>query len=97
MIDIDGYFFHIDFGFIFGTEPKFKGMFASPIRISTEMIDVMCEYDKDNSVFKREGKNYELFKETSKKAFKVLRKSKNYIMNLIYLCIDSNLPNLPYD
>jgi len=75
MIDIDGYFFHIDFGFIFGKEPPMKGMFASPIRISDGMIDVMCQYDDYNKVFKKEeSDNYKKFKKTAIYAFNVLRK-----------------------
>ena len=41
MIDKDGLFFHIDFGFIFGKEPGGKGKLASKIRISKTMIHVM--------------------------------------------------------
>jgi phosphatidylinositol kinase/protein kinase (PI-3 family) len=41
MIDKDGKFFHIDFGFIFGKEPGSKGYLASKIRISTSMIAAM--------------------------------------------------------
>lgn len=41
MIDKDGKFFHIDFGFIFGKEPGGKGSLASKIRISTSMINAM--------------------------------------------------------
>lgn len=41
MIDRDGKFFHIDFGFIFGKEPGGKGNLASKIRISSSMIDAM--------------------------------------------------------
>jgi phosphatidylinositol 3-kinase len=41
MIDRDGKFFHIDFGFIFGKEPGGKGGLASKIRISSSMIEAM--------------------------------------------------------
>ena len=41
MIDKEGKFFHIDFGFIFGKEPGGKGNLASKIRISTSMIEAM--------------------------------------------------------
>ena len=38
MIDKDGKFFHIDFGFIFGKEPGGKEKWASKIRITKEMV-----------------------------------------------------------
>jgi phosphatidylinositol 3-kinase len=38
MITQDGYFFHIDFGFIFGKEPGIKSKAASKIRVSKTMI-----------------------------------------------------------
>ena len=41
MIDQDGKFFHIDFGFIFGKEPEGKETFASKIRISDTMVRAM--------------------------------------------------------
>jgi phosphatidylinositol 3-kinase len=39
MLDKDGRFFHIDFGFIFGKEPGSKGYLASKLRLSKQMID----------------------------------------------------------
>lgn len=39
MIDKNGYFFHIDFGFIFGTEPnKAKQLLATKLRLTSTMI-----------------------------------------------------------
>jgi phosphatidylinositol 3-kinase len=40
MIDNQGKFFHIDFGFMFGVEPNgFKKSLSTPIRISKEMVE----------------------------------------------------------
>ena len=40
MIDNQGKFFHIDFGFMFGLEPNgFKKSLSTPIRISKEMVE----------------------------------------------------------
>jgi|TARA_B110000285_G_C15127245_1_gene621086 phosphatidylinositol 3-kinase len=41
MIDKDGKFFHIDFGFIFGKEPGGKGGLASKFRINKDMVKPM--------------------------------------------------------
>ena len=41
MIDNNGLFFHIDFGYIFGREPPVKGALASKIRITSTMISAM--------------------------------------------------------
>jgi phosphatidylinositol 3-kinase len=47
MVDKDGKFFHIDFGFIFGKEPGGKGGLASKIRISKTMVDAMGGFGSD--------------------------------------------------
>ena len=85
MIDKNGYFFHIDFGFIFGKEPGGKENFASKIRISNTMIKAMGG---------QKGKNYALFETKFIESFKFLRNKMNYILNLIYLMIDSDFPDL---
>jgi len=86
MIDKDGKFFHIDFGFIFGKEPGGKDRWASKIRISKSMVVAMG--GKDNNPF------YELFEENVVKSFLELKKKKNYIMNLMYLMIHAGLGDL---
>ena len=88
MIDKNGYFFHIDFGFIFGKEPGGKERLASKIRISNTMIKVMGGH---------RGQNYEIFENKFIESFKFLRNKMNYILNLIYLMIDSDFPDLQYD
>lgn len=90
MIDKDGKFFHIDFGFIFGKEPPKKGAFASKFRISKEMIEPLKNL-KDGD------RDYQLFVEKFIESFKLLRNKMNYILNLMYLMIDSGLRDLPKD
>jgi len=85
MIDKNGYFFHIDFGYIFGKEPPIKGSLASKIRITNTMIEAM---DGFGSV------NYKKFQEHFVKCFQQLRNKKSYILNLIYLMISSGIQDL---
>jgi len=48
LIDEQGHFFHVDFGFIFGKNPAGKSMFQPPIRICKEMINAMGGFNSDN-------------------------------------------------
>jgi phosphatidylinositol 3-kinase len=47
LIDESGHFFHVDFGFIFGKNPPFKGI-QPPIRICKQMIQCMGGFESDN-------------------------------------------------
>ena len=86
MIDKHGHFFHIDFGFIFGKEPNAaKQSLASKVRIDTTMVNFMGGYG---------SKNYETFQNKFIESFKFLRNKMNYILNLMYLMIDSDLTDL---
>lgn len=87
MIDQDGKFFHIDFGFIFGKEPGGKGGLASKIRISKKMVAAMGGPDSEG---------YELFERKCWECFKHLRARKDYILNLMHLMISSGISDLPY-
>jgi len=87
MIDDNGQFFHIDFGFIFGKEPGGKGGLASKIRISKTMVMGM-------GGFKSEG--YKLFEQKCWECFSYLRDRKSYILNLMHLMINSGIGDLPY-
>lgn len=78
----DGHFFHADFGFILGRDPK---PFAPAMKISNEMLDAMG------------GTNSELynqFKEYCFLSYSALRKSSNLILNLFSLMVDANIPDI---
>jgi phosphatidylinositol 3-kinase len=78
-----GHFFHIDFGFILGRDPK--GI-TVPMRITREIIDVMGKY---------EGVDYyQQFLGFCVEAYNMLRKSSHLILNLLLLMVDSNIPQL---
>ena len=78
----DGHFFHIDFGYILGRDPK---PFPPPIKLSQAMIDGMGGSSHPN---------YASFKQYCFTAYSALRKSSNLILNLFALMIDANIPDI---
>ena len=83
MVDKNGHFFHIDFGFIFGTEPnKFKGKLATKIRLTNSMIVPMGGVG---------SAGYRKFEDKFVESFKHLRNKMNYILNLMFLMINSGI------
>lgn len=78
----DGHFFHADFGFILGRDPK---PFAPVMKLSKEMVECMGGVD---------SKQYEQFKEYCFMAYTALRKSSNLILNLFSLMVDANIPDI---
>lgn len=86
MIDKDGKYFHIDFGFIFGKEPNdFKTWMASKIRISRVMIDVLGGLN---------GANYAKFEQKFVESFLVLKNKMKYMLNLMLLMVNSGISDL---
>eukprot|EP00298_Acanthocystis_sp_HF-20_P014052 c20616_g1_i1.p1 GENE.c20616_g1_i1~~c20616_g1_i1.p1 ORF type:complete len:931 (+),score=423.48 c20616_g1_i1:36-2828(+) len=75
----DGHLFHIDFGFIFGRDPK---PLPPPMKIRQEMIDVMG------------SEGYDQFKQYCCTAYIKLRESANLIINLVSLMRDANIPDM---
>jgi len=78
----DGHFFHADFGYILGRDPK---PFAPLMKLSREMVEGMG------------GSNhpyYAQFKQYCYTAFTTLRKSSNLILNLFALMQDANIPDI---
>jgi len=73
LITKDGFFFHIDFGFIYGDDPK---PWPPPMKICKQMIDAMGGY---NSPL------YQQFQQHMISSYKQLRKSANLILNLLSL------------
>lgn len=85
LIDESGHLFHVDFGYIFGKNPKNKGLMP-PIRICSQMIDWMGGI---------KSKDYKKFLEKWVNAFLFLRIHSKYILNLLHLMIHAEIVDLP--
>ena len=85
MLRRDGHFFHIDFGFIFGRDPK---PFPPPMRLTGEMIQGMGGYDSPN---------YARFKAYCCQAYNILRRSSGLITVLLQLMRDAGIEDLHPD
>lgn len=77
-----GHFFHVDFGYILGRDPK---PFAPLMKLSREMIDGMGGPNSPQ---------YAQFKEHCFTAYTALRKSANLILNLFALMREANVPDI---
>ena len=71
MLTSTGYLFHIDYGYILGSDPKFM---APEIRITPEMVDALGGFD---------SKYYQLFKTLCSKAYNCLRRHANLFIELL--------------
>ncbi|XXH02780.1 hypothetical protein Hte_009166 [Hypoxylon texense] len=80
----DGHFFHADFGFILGRDPK---PFAPAVKLSKEMADAMGGSNPPSE-------QYLQFKQYCFLAFAALRKSSNLILNLFSLMVHANIPDI---
>jgi phosphatidylinositol 3-kinase len=78
----DGHFFHADFGFILGRDPK---PFAPAMKLCAEMVDGMGGSNSEQ---------YAQFKQYCFTAYTTLRKSSNLILNLFSLMVDANIPDI---
>lgn len=85
MIDNQGRFFHIDFGFFMDNDPK---SFPPPLKLIKEMVDAMKQISDVNNNY------YELFLKKSIETYLYLRKYSKYITNLFFLMMDSNIKDL---
>jgi len=83
MLAPDGRFFHIDFGYILGRDPK---PMAPLMKLSREMIEGM---GGDTG----EGQ-FGIFKQYCFTAFSTLRRSSSLILNLFALMQDASIPGL---
>ena len=79
MLTTSGALFHIDFGFIFGRDPK---PFPPPIKITKEMIEAMGGYNDEN---------YAAFRQYAVSAFNILRQHAALILNLLSLMADAGI------
>lgn len=82
LITPTGRFFHADFGYILGRDPK---PFAPLMKLSKEMIEGMGG---------AQSKHYQEFKQHCFTAYTTLRKSSNLILNLFSLMVDANIPDI---
>jgi len=80
----DGHFFHVDFGYILGRDPK---PFPPPVKVCKEMVDGMGG---------AQSTHYARFKNYCFTAFTILRKSANLILNLVALMVDANIPDIKH-
>ncbi|KAJ4857461.1 phosphatidylinositol 3- and 4-kinase domain-containing protein [Trichoderma breve] len=78
----DGHFFHADFGYILGRDPK---PFAPLMKLSKEMVDCMGGVQSEH---------YRQFKQYCFLAYTALRKSSNLILNLFSLMVHANIPDI---
>jgi phosphatidylinositol 3-kinase len=80
----DGHFFHVDFGYIFGRDPK---PYPPAVKICKEMVDAMGG---------AQSTHYARFRSYCFTAFAILRKSANLILNLVALMVDANIPDIKH-
>ena len=82
MMTPNGHLFHIDFGFIFGRDPK---PLPPPFRLIRQFIDAMGG---------EESEHYQRFKSYCFQAYNLLRSSASLILNLLSLMADAGIPDL---
>lgn len=81
----DGRFCHIDFGYIFGDDPKKKYVNPPPFRITNSMVMAMGG---------QEGKYFKEFCKLAIEAYKQLRRNAVLIMSLLRLMKDAGIEAL---
>jgi phosphatidylinositol 3-kinase len=82
LLSPDGHFFHADFGYILGRDPK---PFAPAMKLSKEMVDCMGGSGSEH---------YRQFKQYCFLAYSALRKNCNLILNLFTLMANANIPDI---
>lgn len=85
MMKTEGNLFHIDFGFIFGADPK---PYPPPFRLTKEMVEGMGGV---------QSQHYLKFQTYCCQAFNWLRKSADLILNLLSLMSDAGIEELSND
>jgi len=85
LITTDGHLFHIDFGYIFGRDPK---PFPPPMKFCKEMVMAMGGSGSSH---------YKDFRTYCCSAFNLLRNHATLILNLLGLMGDANIPDLSSD
>eukprot|EP00980_Cylindrotheca_fusiformis_P031330 scaffold26184_cov132-Cylindrotheca_fusiformis.AAC.4 len=82
LISKTGHFFHIDFGFMFGRDPK---PLPPAFRLTREMVEGMGGL---------ESTDYRQFCSLACQAFNALRKNAGLVLNLLYLMSDAGIEDL---
>lgn len=77
-----GHLFHIDFGYVFGRDPKWN---PPPMRLTKEMVVAMGGL---------ESEGYRNFRSFACQAYTILRKSAGLILNLIALMLDAGIGDI---
>ena len=79
MLKKNGKLFHIDFGYVFGRDPKWN---APLIRLTKGMLDAFGG---------PQSENYRLFLQLCAQAYNILRRHATLILNLLNLMVDANI------
>ncbi|WRT67140.1 uncharacterized protein IL334_004106 [Kwoniella shivajii] len=82
MLAPDGHFFHVDFGYILGRDPK---PYPPPVKVCKEMVDAMGG---------TASAHYARFQSLCYTAFIGLRKNANLILNLVALMVDAGIQDI---
>lgn len=89
MLKPDGSLFHLDFGFILGSDCRHRQQlkkWVPPIRIPKPIIEAIGG-----------DAAYVKFKERAADAFLQLRVHRQYIISAFMLMIDAGIPDLPFN
>lgn len=82
LISPSGHFFHVDFGYILGRDPK---PFAPQMKIAPQMLEGLGG---------SQHPNYIAFKQYCFTTFSTLRKSSSLLLNLFALMEEANIPDI---
>lgn len=85
LLSPNGKFWHADFGYILGRDPK---PFPPLMKLPMQVIDGMGGLEHEN---------YNIFKSYCFLTYTTLRKNSNLILNLFQLMIDANIPDIKQD
>ncbi|KDD73211.1 hypothetical protein H632_c2423p0, partial [Helicosporidium sp. ATCC 50920] len=85
MLTPDGCLFHIDFGYMFGRDPK---PFPPPMKLCREMVDAMGGPG---------APHYAAFTTFCTEAYNLLRKSSGLLLGLVHLMAGANVPDIAPD
>jgi phosphatidylinositol 3-kinase len=82
MLKTSGHLFHLDFGFIFGRDPK---PYPPPFKLTREMVEGMGGHESDQ---------FNRFRRYCFQAYNWLRKSAKLFLNLLSLMVDAGIEDL---